>query len=641
MFRVSRATLAERWTLFIGAALSVALGVALVQSSLLLLLSAATSQPPVGASPIEVTAHAASTTVAVTVLAVTLAFAAFLAFFIIGTTFAFTVDQRARELALLRLVGADRRQVRRLLVGEAVLLGGVGTATGVPLGIGVMAVQADLLMRLGFVPAGFAGEWQWWILGASVLVGLGLSVSGVLLAARRAASIAPLAALRDGEVATAVMTRGRWITAGIFGAAAAALLVLSPTGGASGGQAMAMNVSIAAAIALTAATPLLVPLVARMLPVGRGAVLTLLAQANLRDNIRRSASTAAPLVILVGILVGQSTALLSFSAAGAAESRALTVADVVVESTIPSSSIGDGLGQIAKTPGVASASTEVSLSAAVTTGKGEMAFTEISSIVLIDPAAFTGAHPHVGSLSELRGATAVAGPSALGISIGDTVRVEVGAVDLGELRIVAATPETMAVGPALLLPINAVPQELLAGGSAISYVTLDTDANPDEVSQALTAFGTVDPIDEWQDRNAASGSTTATSILIVVLGLGALYALIGVVNSVVIASATRRHEFAVARASGLTRAQVVRVALLESALVTTIGVSLGLLAAVGTLAAVGVVGAAVVGAVTIVIPWPLVAATVVGAFVVTSVTSVLTSRAATADPPVELLRSRE
>jgi putative ABC transport system permease protein len=48
-----------------------------------------------------------------------------------------------------------------------------------------------------------------------------------------------------------------------------------------------------------------------------------------------------------------------------------------------------------------------------------------------------------------------------------------------------------------------------------------------------------------------------------------------------------------------------------------------------------------VGAVTIVIPWPLVAATVVGAFVVTSVTSVLTSRAATADPPVELLRSRE
>jgi putative ABC transport system permease protein len=641
MFRVSRATLAERWTLFIGAALSVALGVALVQSSLLLLLSAATSAAPSDASPIETTSHAADTTVAVTVLAVTLAFAAFLAFFIIGTTFAFTVDQRARELALLRLVGADRRQIRRLLVGEAVLLGGIGTAAGVPSGLGVMIVQTGLLTRLGFVPGGFTGEWHWWVVGASVVVGMGLSVSGVLLAARRAAGIAPLAALRDGETASSVMTRGRWITAGVFGTTAAALLALSASGGAAGGQAMAMSVSIAAAIAFTAATPLLVPLAARMLPIGRIGVLPLLARANLRDSIRRSASTAAPLVILVGILVGQSAALLSFSAVGAAENRALTVGDLVVESAPPSALNPDGVGRIAETPGVASASTEVNMPAALTTGAGEMAFTEIVDVSVIDPESFAGAHPGSGPLQELAGATAAAGPSALGVSVGDTVRVEIGDVDLGELRVVAAVPETMAAGPALLLPMDALPTELFVAVTSISYVTLEETADREAVARSLEAFGTVSTLDSWQNRAAASSSTTAGSILVVVLGLGALYALIGVVNSVVIASATRRREFAVNRATGLTRSQVVRVALLESTLVTTIGVFLGLLSALGTVVAVGIVSAAVTGGVTIVVPWIFVAATVVGAYVVTGIPSVLTSLAATAVPPVELLRSKE
>ena len=58
--------------------------------------------------------------------------AVFLAAFVISSTFAFTVDQRRRDLALLRLVGGSRRQVRRLLLGEAFLLGLAGAALGVP-----------------------------------------------------------------------------------------------------------------------------------------------------------------------------------------------------------------------------------------------------------------------------------------------------------------------------------------------------------------------------------------------------------------------------------------------------------------------------------------------------------------------------
>jgi putative ABC transport system permease protein len=638
---VGLASLRERWTLFLGAGLTVALGVALVQSSLLLLLTAATAAAPAGASPVAASAHAASTVVAVTVLAVTLAFAAFLALFIIGTTFAFTVDQRIRELALLRLVGAGRRQVRRLLVVEAAVLGGIGAVAGVPLGLLVTRVHAELLVRLGFVPAGFAAEWRWWILGVAAVTGVGLAVGGVLLAARRASAILPLAALREDEPVSRVMTRGRWITALLAGAGAIALLVLAPIGGPAGGQAMALNVSIAAAIALTAAAPLLVPLAARLVPVRRTGALALLARAALRDAVRRSASTAAPVVILVGILVGQSTALLSGAAAGATELRAATEADLVVASVVDDASSRPGHDGIASAPGVASASTEVTVPAAITTGSGPSAFTETGTVTVIDPVAFARAHPGSGPSVALAAGTAAPGPGAIMMAAGDEVGVRVGDVDLGSRVIASAAAPSLAAGPTLYLPAAGLPSGSLAGAPVVTFVSVLDGEAPDAVAAALAPYGSVEPLDAWLDRQAMSGTSTASSILVVVLGLGALYAVLGVVNSVVIAGASRRREFAIARASGLTRSQVVRTALLESSLVTAIGVGLGLLAASGTAVAMGIVTASVTGTATVVVPWALLGAVVLGAFVVTGVTSVLTTRAAVRPAPVELLRARE
>ncbi len=130
---------------------------ALVQSSLLLLISAATTDPPAGLSAAEQMAISDNLTAAVAVLGIVLGIAAFLAGFIISSTFAFTVAQRRRDLALLRLVGGGRGQVRRMLLGEALLLGGLGAAAGVPAGLGVMRLQAWLMRRFGFVPAGLRG----------------------------------------------------------------------------------------------------------------------------------------------------------------------------------------------------------------------------------------------------------------------------------------------------------------------------------------------------------------------------------------------------------------------------------------------------------------------------------------------------
>ena len=628
MLRMSWSGPAERWPLFAGAILSVGLGVALVQSSLLLLISAATLTPPAGLSATERWQFTDSADASVALLGVTLGFSAFLAVFIIGSTFAFTVAQRRRDLALLRLIGAGRRHVRRLLLGEAVLLGLAGTALGVPVGLAVMGLQTRLLIGFGFVPAGFTGQWRDWILGVSAGAGLGLALAGVLVAARRAGRVRPLDALRDPD-AGRVMTAGRWLAGLLFTAGAVALVILAPVGGSGGGQALTMNVSLCAAVALSLLAPVLVPAAARLLPAG--GVTGLLARANLRDEVRRSAATAAPVIVLIGIVFGQAGASASFAASGVAELRRGTAADLVVETT------GPGLTAV---PGVASFSTETEVPVRLTTGRGEFADTVTAAALVIDPAAYGRAHPGSGSLEALRGGAVAAGPGRVGFARGDTVVVRLAGTDR-TLPVVAQVPATMSGGAALLVPPGLIPADQLAQAPTRTFVTLAPDADPAAVTAALSALGPVTRIEQWLRADAAARTSTNDHIMLIVLGLGGLYALLGVVNAVVIGAAARGREFAAARATGLTRAQVLRVALLESSAVTLIGIFLGAVAAAGSLVAAVATTSAVTGVATLDLPWTLMAGVAGGAFLATGVTSLLTSWAATRAAPVSLLGARE
>ncbi|WP_250007777.1 FtsX-like permease family protein [Actinoplanes sp. M2I2] len=616
MLGMSRAGLAERWTLFVGALLSVALGVALVQSSLLLLISAATLD----------SSASQNGDAAVAMLGVVLGGAVFLAAFVISSTFAFTVDQRRRDLALLRLVGGSRRQVRRLLLGEAVLLGLAGAALGVPAGLPVMAVQAWLMRRFDFVPAGFAGEWRMWILGVSLGGGVLLAVAGVLVAARRAARVRPLDALRESGAAARVMTAGRWIAGLFFLAGALALIIVAPHGGPGGGQAMAMNVAMPAAVAIVAFAPLLVPAIARLMPFG-GGVLGSLARANVRDARRRSASVAAPLIVLIALVVGNTGAGASFTAGGIDETARSTHADFVVEGAVPAAAV----------PGVAVVSTEISVPAEVTVGSGEDQETEAVTALVIDPRAYAAVH---GTPVELSGRAVVRGPGGDVPSQG-SVHLRLPGADLGELPVVAAVPETMSGGAGLLLPPGLVLEPQVAAAPVRSFVALAPGADPSAVRAGLARFGEVATVGDWLRADAELRNSTNDRVMLIVLGLGGLYALIGVVNSIVIGAATRRREFAEARVTGLTRGQVVRVALLEAYAVTGAALLLGVVAAAAALLAALTTTAAVTGVATLDLPWPLFGAVAALTLTVTGATSLITSWSATRPPPVTLLAAHE
>ncbi|GAA1190317.1 FtsX-like permease family protein [Pseudonocardia alaniniphila] len=635
MLRLSWSTFTERWALFIGAALTVCFGVALVQSSLLVLISAATLDTPAGLGAAEYAAFTEGTELAITLSALTLGFSAFLTVFIVGSTFAFTVAQRRRDLALLRLAGAGRGQLRRLLIGEAVLLGTIGTAAGIPVGLAVMSFQTWLLETLGFVPPGFTPQWRTWILGVAIGVGVGNALAGVLVAARRASRVRPLEALRDTGEAARVMTAGRWGIGLLFLAGAVSLVILAPVGGSGGGQAMAVNAALCAAVAFSALSPLLVPGVARLLPVRGGGVLSELARANLRDGVRRSASVAAPLIVLVGIVLGQSGALTSFAAAGEIEQRRGATGDLVVETTGP---VGE---RISGVPGVAGASTEVAVPIWVAVGSGEDAETWTGTGLVVDPQAYERFHPGTGTLAALQGRAVASGPTGDMPGPGATVAVRAGESDLGPLPVVAAVPTRIAGGPQLLLPPGLVPTPELAGAPSRTFVALEPGADPATVTAALGAVGEVLTVDDWIARDAAARSDTSAGVFLVIMGLGGMYALIGVANAVVVGASARRAEFATARAGGLTRGQVVRMALVESWAVTVIGLLLGTLAAAATFIAVLSTTSAIAGVATLSLPWTFVLTVGAGAFLVTGATSVVTTLSATRTQPVALLGARE
>ena len=136
---------------------------------------------------------------------------AFVAVFVIASSFAFSVALRRRELGLLRAVGATPRQVRRLVMREALLLGLAGGVAGALASLAGGPLLGRWIVSKGLAPESLTVTPD----PLSVPIGAGfmlvVGLCGAWLAARRAARVRPAEALRDAAVDRGVMTVGRWL----------------------------------------------------------------------------------------------------------------------------------------------------------------------------------------------------------------------------------------------------------------------------------------------------------------------------------------------------------------------------------------------------------------------------------------------
>jgi putative ABC transport system permease protein len=139
------------------------------------------------------------------------------AIFVVASAVSTSVAARRQQIGLLRCVGAARRHVLRLVLGEAALLGVVGTALGILLGLvlarlllDTVTESAELVFSLRLFRSALDVSPRSIALGAAA--GLGATLVAALLPARTATAISPLAAVRT---ATTTPVGRRWPAPGV------------------------------------------------------------------------------------------------------------------------------------------------------------------------------------------------------------------------------------------------------------------------------------------------------------------------------------------------------------------------------------------------------------------------------------------
>jgi hypothetical protein len=380
-------------------------------------------------------------------------------------------------------------------------------------------------------------------------------------------------------------------------------------------------VMVSGSVALSQLIPIAVPWVGRLPALAlHGSVVADLARANVLHAVRRSAATAAPLIVLVGLLLGLWGTFGSLAKAVGEEQRQLVTADLVVS------------GAVAPAAGIAVASPQTSVPITVRHHRS----TVYSEAIGIDSVAWQRTHkllPRKGSLDRLTGATIAIGPgmSAEGYKLNSVLTATIDGRPV-KLKVVAILPETLDVGDNFF-----VPRALTPAGRTETLVKLAEGTDLIEAQRRLGGRTVAD----WAESRGEAQQRGNTAIFAVLMGLAGVYAAVAVVNAIVMAAAERRREFALARMAGLTRTQVVLVALVESLTVVLIGVLLGCIVAAAALAGVATGTASTYGVVVVAIPWRLLALILGGSLLVVGSTAAGTAWAATKSQPISLLGGRE
>jgi putative ABC transport system permease protein len=505
--------------------------------------------------------------------------ALFVGSFIIWNTFTMVVAQRSREIALLRAIGATRRQVLRNLLAEAALLGFGASALGVALGAAFATGLQALMGALGASMPSTSLQVLPRTVVVGLLVGTLVTVLAALVPARRATTVLPVEALRDSAVDAAPPSRLRRVLGACLAAGGVSAVVVGLVSDTFPLVGLGLVAVLGGVLTLAAVG---VGALAGML----GAPLRLrgtagqLARQNAMRNPRRTAATATALMIGLSLVVGIGVFASSLQASIAPLLENSTKADLFVQ---PVSAQAEGFSPdaarlVAAAPGVAVASP---------TSWGEMRVNGVDAFFSsIDPATVDA----VLDLEVVAGSAAALGTDGVlvgaqlaaenGWTVGSVVDAEFAATGTTPLQVQGLYEGTGYLGGEYLISIAAhearVPYRLDTGVLVGLEAGADLPAVQDAISAALLAQPDAKVLTPRQFAEERAGVVKQLlTLMTVLLLLAVVIALLGIVNTLALSVHERTRELGLLRAVGMTTGQVRAMVRWESVLISLIGGAAG------------------------------------------------------------------
>ncbi|MFE5758190.1 ABC transporter permease [Streptomyces massasporeus] len=503
--------------------------------------------------------------------------------FSIHNTFAIVVAQRTRENALLRALGASRRQVTGAALVEAGAVAVTASTAGLAGGIGIAAGLQALFPAIGFpfpegdlVVTGLS-------MGLPLAVGIVVCLGSALLPAVRAGRTAPLAALRETAVDTSGASRPR----AIAGTALVALALAFTLAGTlvSPSIWLAGTGAVLALVAFVVLGPVASSTAVRFLggPLARlRGVTGSLARRNALRSPKRTAATASALMIGVAVVS-------LFTVFGAS-------LKATMDQTVSRSFAGDvavsapsfGAGGSGLSPRLAGAIQDLpEVDTAVGLGRGVAEVDgEGRALTVTDPVALARTFdlgPVDGSLRRL-------GTDGIAVTEKEADRRHLTTGDTAQLTFTDGTKETFTVravygrselaGDYVITRAAWSPHRTQDSDTLVAVTFADgvgTDAGTAAVEKAAAPYG--NPEVQTRDayaQSSAGGIDMMLTLVYALLALAVLIALLGIANTLTLAIHERTRELGLLRAIGQTRAQLRAMVRWESVLVAAFGTAGGL-----------------------------------------------------------------
>ncbi|WP_407286782.1 ABC transporter permease [Streptomyces sp. BP-8] len=504
--------------------------------------------------------------------------ALFVGVFIIANTFTMLVAQRTKELALLRAVGASRRQVTRSVLIEAFVVGAVAAVTGLVAGIGIGAGMRALMSATGArFPDGPLVVSPSTVL-ISLLVGIVVTVLAAWLPGRRAAKIPPVAAMNSVHAtATAKSLVVRNTIGALFaGAGAAGVLVAT---GMDDGKAVMVGGAVLLLIGVFILTPLLSrPLIALAAPVLRAfGISGALARQNAVRNPRRTAATASALMVGLTLITGMTVIAGSVQKGIDKMATDALKADYVVSMASPTPLSPDVAKKIAGLDGVTASSplrnspSRIGTDPQSLTGVNGADFGKLTRLDFVK-----------GSLGDLRGDRTVVDDATAkekGWQPGSRFPVTFEDGKKGTLTVSGVYRGNEMINGVILDTATLAPHQKQITDMKVMVKTKDgaTDAAKDSLVKALGKNPAITVADKQDVSDGiAKMFNLMLNMLYGLLAMAVIVAVLGVINTLAMSVFERSQEIGMLRAIGLDRRGIKRMVRLESLVISLFGGVLGI-----------------------------------------------------------------